>query len=254
MHKVLLTALLASLLLAGPGCAALPPSPSPTRARLPTPAVTEDPYAGLRQWMVERQIAGRGIANQRVLEAMRTTPRDRFVPADLIAQAYEDHPLPIGYGQTISQPYIVALMTEMLDPQPADVVLEIGTGSGYQAAVLAGLVQHVYTVEIIPELAESAAQRLQELGYGNVTVANLDGYFGWPEHAPFDKIIVTCAPDHIPPELVEQLSEGGRMAIPVGPAGFGQTLWLVEKVSGEALTTNYGLVSFVPLTGGHEEK
>ncbi|MGC8874140.1 MAG: protein-L-isoaspartate(D-aspartate) O-methyltransferase [Chloroflexia bacterium] len=242
--------------MAAAACGAPVPPTSTSRPTQRVGAVpTEDLYAPLRQWMVDRQIVARGLQNERVLEAMRQTPRHLFVPADYIAQAYEDHPLPIGFGQTISQPYIVALMTEMLDPQPDDVVLEVGTGSGYQAAVLAYLVRHVYTVEIIPELAESAAKRLQELGYTNVTVANLDGYYGWAEHAPFDKIIVTCAPDHIPPDLVAQLREGGRMAIPVGPPGLGQTLWLVEKKpGGEIATTNYGLVSFVPLIGGHEKQ
>lgn len=255
MRNGLFLLFLACILATAACGAATPPTATPPATRRPAVIPTEDLYAPLRQWMVDRQIAARGIRNERVLEAMLQTPRHLFVPPDYIAQAYEDHPLPIGYGQTISQPYIVALMTEMLDPQPDDVVLEVGTGSGYQAAVLAYLVRHVYTVEIIPELAESAAKRLQELGYTNVTVANLDGYYGWAEHAPFDKIIVTCAPDHVPPDLVAQLREGGRMAIPVGPPGLGQTLWLVEKKpGGEIATTNYGLVSFVPLTGGHEKE
>jgi protein-L-isoaspartate(D-aspartate) O-methyltransferase len=203
--------------------------------------------------MVDRQIVSRGVSNPLVVDAMFSVPRHRFVPPEFIVDAYADHPLPIGYGQTISQPYIVALMSEMLDPQPTDVVLEVGTGSGYQAAVLAVIVDRVYTVEIIPELAESASLRLQDLGYDNIVVANRDGYYGWSEYGPFDKIIVTAAPDHIPPILVEQLKEGGRMAIPVGPQGIGQTLWLVEKVGGDIKTTSYGGVRFVPLTGGHEE-
>ncbi len=256
MRRTALLALCMLVLLVAPACGPLPtptqPFP-PTETPAPSPPAPEDPYADLRRWMVETQIAARGVQEPRVLEAMSTVPRHFFVPADYLPQAYEDHPLPIGYGQTISQPYIVALMTEMLDPQPGDVVLEVGTGSGYQAAVLSLLVEQVYTVEIIPELASSAEERLRSLGYNNVTVANLDGYYGWPEHAPFDAIIVTAAPDHIPPSLVEQLKEGGRMVIPVGPQGWSQTLWLVEKIGGEVQTTNYGAVRFVPLTGGHEK-
>jgi protein-L-isoaspartate(D-aspartate) O-methyltransferase len=164
--------------------------------------------------MVADQIAPRGIADPSVLDAMRTVPRHKFVPDDMVEQAYEDHPLPIGYGQTISQPFIVALMTQTLEPKPGQRILEIGTGSGYQAAVLAELDVEVYTIEIIPELAEQATKRLEDLGYTNVHTLNADGYFGWEEFAPFDAVIVTAAPDHLPQPLANQLVEGGRLVIP----------------------------------------
>jgi protein-L-isoaspartate(D-aspartate) O-methyltransferase len=201
--------------------------------------------------MVADQIAPRGIADPSVLDAMRTVPRHKFVPDDMVEQAYEDHPLPIGYGQTISQPFIVALMTQTLEPKPGQRILEIGTGSGYQAAVLAELDVEVYTIEIIPELAEQATKRLEDLGYTNVHTLNADGYFGWEEFAPFDAVIVTAAPDHLPQPLANQLVEGGRLVIPIGPVGFVQTLWLFEKESGELQATNLGGVSFVPFTGEH---
>jgi protein-L-isoaspartate(D-aspartate) O-methyltransferase len=168
--------------------------------------------------MVESQIVARGVRDSSVLDAMRTVPRHRFVPAGHAYQAYADQPLPTGEGQTISQPYIVALMTELLGCGPKDTVLEIGTGSGYQAAVLAELVAHVYSIEIVEILARRADSTLKELGYGNISVKAGDGYRGWPEHAPFDAIIVTAAPDHIPEPLVEQLKVGGRLVIPVGDA------------------------------------
>jgi protein-L-isoaspartate(D-aspartate) O-methyltransferase len=180
---------------------------------------------------------------------MRNIPRHEFVPDDMVALAYQDHPLPIGYGQTISQPFIVALMTQTLNPQPGQKMLEIGTGSGYQAAVLAELGVDVYTIEIIPELADQAAQRLKRLGYTNIHTLTADGYFGWQEFAPFDAIIVTAAPDHLPLPLANQLAEGGRLVIPIGPVGFLQTLWLFEKVEGELQATNLGGVTFVPFTG-----
>jgi protein-L-isoaspartate(D-aspartate) O-methyltransferase len=179
---------------------------------------------------------------------MRTVPRHRFVPDALINQAYADHPLPIGYGQTISQPYIVALMTDALRLKPGERVLEIGTGSGYQAAVLAELGVDVYTIEIIPELAEEAEARLAEEGYGAVHVRQADGYFGWEEHAPFDAIIVTAAPDHLPQPLANQLADGGRLIVPIGPPGAVQTLWLFEKADGELQAKNLGEVVFVPFT------
>ncbi len=166
--------------------------------------------------MVKLQIENRGINNQPTLKSMRTVPRDKFVPPNLIERAYDDGPLPIGYGQTISQPYIVAFMTAAIDPEKEFKVLEIGTGSGYQAAVLSGIVSDVYTIEIITELYNSASKRLRNLGYKNVICKNADGYFGWKDFAPFDAIIVTAAAEYIPPPLIEQLKDGGKMIIPVG--------------------------------------
>jgi protein-L-isoaspartate(D-aspartate) O-methyltransferase len=229
---------------------ALPPTREPTPT--PNPISTEDnEIIELRAKMVEEQIAARGITDPAVLEVMRSVPRHKFVPEDLTNLAYDDHPLPIGYGQTISQPYIVALMTQSLKPEQGQRILEIGTGSGYQAAVLAELGVDVYTIEIIPELAEQAAKRLSDLGYTNIHTLNADGYFGWEEYAPFDAIIVTAAPDHLPQPLANQLKEAGRLVIPIGPVGFVQTLWLFEKVSEELQATNLGGVSFVPFTGDH---
>jgi protein-L-isoaspartate(D-aspartate) O-methyltransferase len=193
----------------------------------------------------------RDITDSRVLAIMDKVPRQRFVLAQDVNRAYDDNPLPIGHGQTISQPYMVALMTQLLMIKPGDKILEVGTGSGYQAAILAELTDQVYTVEIIPELAQTAAQRLSELGYSQVQVKNADGYFGWEENAPYDAIIVTAAPDHIPQPLVRQLKDGGKLIIPVGPAGSMQSLWLVEK-HGEQVTSSQMLdVVFVPLTGQH---
>lgn len=206
---------------------------------------TTDPYREAREQMVRTQIAARGVQDARVLQAMRQVPRHAFVPSEYLDEAYADHPLPIGFGQTISQPYIVALMTEALHLSPGDRVLEIGTGSGYQAAVLAALGAEVYSIEIIPPLATQARQRLRSLGYA-VQVRNADGYFGWPEVAPFQAIIVTAAPDHLPQPLAEQLAEGGRMVVPIGPPGSVQTLWLFEKRNGSLQATNLGAVRFVP--------
>jgi protein-L-isoaspartate(D-aspartate) O-methyltransferase len=203
--------------------------------------------------MVERQLRPRGIDDPRTLRAMAKVPREKFVAKELRASAYEDHPLPIGYGQTISQPFIVAFMTQELKPKPADRVLEIGTGSGYQAAVLAELVAEVYTIEIVKPLAQEAEIRLRELGYKNIHVKAGDGYKGWPEHAPFDAIIVTAAPDHVPQPLVEQLKEGGRMIIPVGKT-FAQELYLLEKRGGVVKQTAVVPVKFVPLTRESDEK
>lgn len=214
-----------------------------------TPA---DPYAEKRTEMVKFQLMGRDITDKDVLAAMERVPRHEFVPQEYRHQAYEDHPLPIGFGQTISQPYIVALMTQLLELKSTDRVLEIGTGSGYQAAILAELCQEVYTVEIIEELAEQAETRLKRLGYTHVHVKHADGYYGWPEHAPYDAIIVTAAPDHIPPPLIEQLRDGGRMVIPVGPPGGYQTLWLIRKEGEKVVSRNITGVIFVPLTGGQE--
>jgi protein-L-isoaspartate(D-aspartate) O-methyltransferase len=209
----------------------------------------EDENELRRESLVYTGVIAYGIKDKAVIEAMRTVPRHEFVPDEYQSQAYANHPLPIGYGQTISQPYIVALMTEAAELEPDDVVLEVGTGSGYQAAVLAELVDQVYSMEIIGELAERAAADLKRLGYDNITVDHADGYFGWEEHAPFDAIIVTAAPDHVPQPLVQQLKSGGNLIIPVGPVGGTQTLWRVRRVSeDEVQTENLGAVSFVPLT------
>jgi protein-L-isoaspartate(D-aspartate) O-methyltransferase len=204
--------------------------------------------------MVETQIRRRGVTDRDVLEAMKRVRRREFVPDHLEAQAYGDYPLPIGYGQTISQPYIVALMTELLDLESTDRVLEIGTGSGYQAAILAEIVAKVYSVEIVASLAAEAQERLGRLGYTNVHVLHADGYRGWQEHAPFDAIVVTCAPDHIPPALLEQLADGGKLVIPVGPPGGYQTLWQITRRGEEIKKRDVTGVLFVPLTGEHGER
>jgi protein-L-isoaspartate(D-aspartate) O-methyltransferase len=241
-----------------PGCSSQAPVPdataspaSPTAVASATDPAAADAYAAERRQMVESQIEARGVSDPAVLAAMETVPRHLFVPADVLSEAYADHPLPIGYGQTISQPYIVAWMTELLRLQPGARVLEIGTGSGYQAAVLGQMGMEVYTVEIVEPLATQASERLSELGYETITVRHADGYFGWEEQAPFDAIVVTCAPDHIPPPLVQQLDDGGRMVLPVGPPGGYQSLWLVEKQGDEVKTAEMGGVIFVPLTGEH---
>lgn len=203
--------------------------------------------------MVERQIENRGVRDPEVLRAMRDVKRHLFVPDRVTRHAYDDRPLPIGYGQTISQPYIVAYMTEIIQPKPDFRVLEIGAGSGYQAAVLAEIVDHVYTVEIVPELAEWAESRLKLAGYENVSVKHADGYHGWEEHAPFDAIVVTAASPHIPPPLIEQLKDGGRMIIPVGSPFRTQQLVLVEKRGERTRTRNMLPVQFVPFTRAEEE-
>jgi protein-L-isoaspartate(D-aspartate) O-methyltransferase len=203
-----------------------------------------------RRRMVEEQLAGAGrdIKNRSVLDAMAAVPRHEFVPENERKLAYEDEPLPIGYGQTISQPYIVAFMIEKLDPKPADRILEIGTGSGYEAAILSRLVAEVYTIEILEPLAKQAAANLKRLGYLNVKVLTGDGYKGWPEHAPFDGVIVTCAPDHIPQPLVDELRDGGQMIIPVGSPGM-QELFLLRKRGTKVEQTAVLPVRFVPMTG-----
>jgi protein-L-isoaspartate(D-aspartate) O-methyltransferase len=201
--------------------------------------------------MVETQIRARGITDQRVLEAMRTVPRHLFVPEAQRAWAYDDRPLPIGFDQTISQPYIVAYMTAMLEPSPTDRVLEIGTGSGYQAAVLAELVREVYTIEIVEPLAVRATDILAKRGHRNVRVRHGNGYLGWPEAAPFDKVIVTAAPDVVPPALIEQLAIGGLMVIPVGRAGGGdQMMTIIEKTATGVVRRTTLPVRFVPMVGG----
>jgi len=210
-------------------------------------------YKTMREAMVETQIKARGVKEPRVLAAMLKVERHLFVPKDLHPTAYSDQPLPIGEGQTISQPYIVALMTELLDLKGNEKVLEVGTGSGYQAAILAELAKEVYTIEIIEKLATSAERLLFDLGYKNIKVKAGDGYLGWPEAAPFDAIIVTCAPDHIPKPLMDQLKEGGRMVIPVGKLT--QELKKIVKRGGKLETTNVIPVIFVPMTGdGVKEK
>jgi protein-L-isoaspartate(D-aspartate) O-methyltransferase len=231
--------------------ASSPPSSPDSAAALPATEPSTDAYTAERRRMVETQIERRGVRDAAVLAAMEAVPRHLFVPADLLSAAHGDHPLPIGYGQTISQPYIVAWMTELLEIEPGARVLEIGTGSGYQAAVLGQMGLEVYTVEIVEELATQATARLAEMGYEEITVRHADGYYGWEEHSPFDAVIVTCAPDHIPPSLVQQLADGGRMVLPVGPPGGYQSLWLVEKQGDQVKTTEMGGVMFVPLTGKH---
>ena len=205
-------------------------------------------YAAQRERMVKEQIVMRGVVEERVLAAMRKVPREEFVPAEFRAESYTDRPLPIGYDQTISQPFIVAFMTERLDPKPTDRVLEIGTGSGYQAAVLSVLVAEVYTIEIVEPLARRAEGDLQRLGYRKVKVRAGDGYQGWPEAAPFDAIIVTCAPDHVPQTLVDQLKDGGRMIVPVGREN-DQELYLLQKRGQKVEQRAVLPVRFVPMTG-----
>ena len=206
----------------------------------------EEPFAALRRQMVDRQIRSRGVNHPEVLRAMAVVQRHRFVPEALRSKAYRDTPLPIGQGQTISQPYIVALMSELLDLKPGHRVLEIGTGSGYQAAVLAEMGAEVYTIEIISELGLRAEAVLAELGYSNVKVRIGDGYLGWPENAPFDGIIVTCAPTRIPEPLKAQLAEGGRMVIPTGPRGV-QELILLKRIHDRIEQQKIIDVRFVPM-------
>ena len=207
-----------------------------------------------RRKMVERDLKGRDITDPKVLEIMGRVPRQLFVDSSLRSQAYADHPLPIGEGQTISQPYIVALMTQILQIKPGERVLEIGTGSGYQAAVLAELTDQVYTTEIRESLTKQAAQRLKQLGYDKVQMKYGDGYFGWEEAAPFDAIIVTAAANHIPPPLIKQLQEGGRLVVPLGSTTYFQTLTLLTKKEGKTHIQHLMGVSFVPMTGEAPKK
>lgn len=224
-------------------------------------ALPADPYTAQRSALIDEiqehveetsRWIGKQALDPRVMTSMKTVPRHEFVPAKLRSRAYANRPLPIGYGQTISQPYIVALMTDLLAPKPGDVVLEVGTGSGYQAAVLSGLVDKVYTIEIVRELGLSAKARLAQLGYKNVQARVGDGYYGWKEAAPFDGIIVTAAASHVPPPLIKQLKPGGRMIIPIGGQFATQQLMLITKDPSGTITTRQVLpVRFVPLTGRH---
>jgi protein-L-isoaspartate(D-aspartate) O-methyltransferase len=225
----------------------------PLPTRLSTAPITQDTdtYRKAREAMVQEQIAARGVRDRQVLEAMRKVPRHLFVPPAMQPYAYRDSPLPIGHEQTISQPYIVAFMTEALALKPGDRVLEVGTGSGYQAAVLAVLVREVYSIEIVEPLATEAAERLRHLGYQNVRVRAGDGYRGWPEAAPFDAIIVTAAPDHIPQPLLDQLAPGGKLVVPVGK--YFQTLTRIRRTAKGYKTEKLLPVRFVPMTGEAEK-
>lgn len=216
-------------------------------------AMAQDPFVALRAEMVSKSLENEGISNKRVLQAMRATPRHEFVPNPQRRFAYIDAALPIGYKQTISPPFIVAYMTEMIYPQPKDSVLEIGTGSGYQAAVLSGLVKNVYTIEIVEQLGKRAAAKLKELEYDNVHCRIGDGYKGWDEHAPFDKIIVTCSPESVPKPLVAQLKEGGIMIVPLGER-YQQVFYLFEKKNGKLIPTKLQPTLFVPMTGRSEDE
>ena len=238
-HRIIGIVVLASCLT----CQAEPPATQPTTAQAPADARE-------RAEMVRTQLAARDITNQRVLDAMGRVPRHRFVLPRWEAAAYDDGPLPINEGQTISQPYIVALMTQLADPKPGDRVLDIGTGSGYQAAVLAEMGAQVFSIEIIPALAEEAAKRLHDLKYDKVTVRAGDGYRGWPEHAPFQAIILAAAAPEIPKPLLEQLAPGGRLVIPVGDDGGAQDLLIVTKrADGSLRRETIAPVAFVPMTG-----
>jgi protein-L-isoaspartate(D-aspartate) O-methyltransferase len=212
-------------------------------------------FETLRQQMVQEGFIGWGVRSPEVIRAMGDVPRHLFVPDDYLDLAYENHPLPIGHGQTISQPYIVALMTQELEVQAGDRVLEIGTGSGYQAAVLAECGVEVYSIEIIGALVETARSQLQEAGYDKVHLRHADGYWGWPEEAPFDAIIVTAAPDHVPQPLLGQLEIGGILVIPIGPPGGYQELWRIERAAEDDFrSTSLGGVQFVPLTRADESE
>jgi len=252
MRTLLVLAVLAAVLAA---CGRAEPAPTltataaPATSHAPFASAMADSFTRLRKEMVVSTILHRGISDPTVLQVMETVPRHLFVPSEYLDQAYEDHPLPIGYGQTISQPYIVALMTDKLQVKRGDKVLEIGTGSGYQAAVLAQLGVDVYSVEIVPQLAQAAGERLKQLGYA-VAVKQGDGYYGWEEHAPYDAIVVTAAPDHVPQPLVKQLKNEGRLVIPIGPQGSFQTLWQFTRQGDDLKAVNLGGVVFVPLVTG----
>jgi protein-L-isoaspartate(D-aspartate) O-methyltransferase len=229
----------------------------PTETTMASETVqVEDPgFVEKRDYMVENHLRARDITDEKVLDVMGQVPRQRFVKEKDRDVAYADHPLPIGEGQTISQPYVVALMTQALELEGDEKVLEIGTGSGYQAAVLGELVEDVYTIEIKDKLADSAKERLSGMGYTNIHVKNADGYYGWEEHAPFDAIMITAAVNHIPSPLIEQLDEEGKLILPLGPTTYYQTMTIVEKKEGEAYATHLpGYYSFVPMTGEAEKR
>ncbi len=211
-------------------------------------------FSRQREQMVAEQIAGRDMRDEQIARAFRKVPRHLFVPQEQRANAYEDRPLSIGYGQTISQPYIVAVMTEALDIKPGQKVLEIGSGSGYQAAILAEMGAKVYSIEIVPELAAFAQTNLKSAGYSQVSVKTGDGYKGWKEHAPYDAVIVTCAPEKVPEPLVEQLKSGGKMVIPVGEAGDAQDLVMIVKEQGKLVSKVLAPVRFVPMKGEAEKR
>jgi protein-L-isoaspartate(D-aspartate) O-methyltransferase len=241
-----LTNLLCLALAPALGCASEPGAQSPAVVAQNN-ATASDSFALAREAMVDDQIRARGIRAPAVLTAMRKVPRHRFVPAEVTHMAYNDHAVPIGSGQTISQPYIVAYMTEAAEISPSDKVLEIGTGSGYQAAILGEVAREVYTIEIIPELADGARKTLAELGYTNVRAKTGNGYLGWPESAPFDAILVTAAPDEVPQALVDQLAPGGKMVIPVGEIV--QNMMIIEKTRNGVVERRTIPVRFVPMTG-----
>jgi len=242
-YSVLLSFLLIAAALLIAGC-------SPGAETEPADPELAEQTTEMRHQLIDFAVAQYGLTDPDVIRAMKAVPRHRFVPDDLLEHAYDDTALPIGYGQTISQPSLVAYMTELLELQAGEKVLEIGTGSGYQAAILAELEGvTVYTIEIVPELHERSTKILRELGYEEVHTRQADGYYGWPDAAPFDAIIVTAAPDHLPGPLERQLAEGGRIVIPIGPQGFYQTLWKFVKDEGELTAYNMGNVSFVPFTG-----
>lgn len=212
--------------------------------------IDSEQFRKQREMMINLQIRARGVKDETVLNAIRKVPRHLFVPKNRISEAYDDGPVPIGYGQTISQPFIVAYMTEVINPTKCKKVLEIGSGSGYQAAVLAEIVDSVFTIEIITELYKEAKERLEKLGYHNIKIKNGDGYYGWKEYSPYDAIVVTAAADFIPPPLIEQLKDGGKMVIPIGSPFFTQTLVLVEKKDGKIYSQNLMPVRFVPFIRG----
>jgi len=252
LYHVVVLSLILMLLFSG-GCASQPEelTQPPTIPEDETPeVVSADVYAQASARLTEHAVRTQNLQDEDVIRALGAVPRHRFVPEGIVDSAYQDTALPIGYGQTISQPSLVALMTELLDLEPGEKVLEIGTGSGYQAAILAELgYVEVYTIEIVPELYERATAILDELGYSNVYTKQGDGYFGWEAYAPYDAIIVTAAPDHMPAPLADQLAEGGVMVIPIGPQGHYQTLWKFVKKDGELTAYNMGYVAFVPFIG-----